>query len=185
MCRIVALVVLSIVALGATAGCVRTHPGRVDSFFVEPVASENLRSLRAVVLLSDRDVPEVLEVGYPEVYRITGIKRVVREVFLTTLGPAFSSLEFAHGAPPPEYDVLLKPRVAVEVVSRLSNKWRVSVAVAAYDRNEELMTEATAVGEHEFALLPDWSPAFRFAFRKACQDVLPEVAASLDRRFDR
>jgi hypothetical protein len=183
MSRMPLLCSLLVLVVGVATSCVRTHPGRVDSVFVAPVPSTNLADLRAVAVLADELVPDVVEEGYPEVYRVTGLQRAIREALAMSIGPAFASLEFAAEDPVDGYDVLLRPRVDLKVIAIYSNKWRVQLTVTATDEEGNLITESTALGEQGFFFLPDWSPAFRFALRIACQEVIAELAESLDRHF--
>jgi hypothetical protein len=176
---------LSIVAVGFTAACqLPVTESHVDSFFVAPVVTDNLADVRAVVVLTDENVPPVVDRYFHlDKYRTTGIQKSVREALAMSLGAAFESLEFAEQAPIDGYDVLLQPRVDIEKTGLWINEWHVRVTVVARDRDGNLVSETTAVGTHGYVFLPESPPAFRFALRSACQQSIPEVALSLERHF--
>lgn len=108
------LCLISIVAMGFVSGCSwwPLTVDRIDSFFVAPVVGENLSGIRAVAVLTETDVPQVIDRWFRgDHHRITGTQRAVREALVMSLGAAFESLEFAASDPADGYDVLLKPRV--------------------------------------------------------------------------
>jgi len=179
------LCLLSIVAVGFAPGCrLPITVGHIDSFFVAPAASDNLADVRAVVVLTDENVPQVIERYYGlDKYRTTGIQKAVRDAIAMSLGAAFETLEFAAQAPPDGYDVLLQPRIDLAKSGWWMNEWQIRLTLIAKDRDGNLVTEATAFGTHEYFFLPDSSPAIRFALRSACQELMPEVAVSLERHF--
>jgi hypothetical protein len=176
---------LSIAAVAFSAACqLPVTEGHIDSFFVAPVVTDNLADVRAVVVLTDENVPPVIDRSFQlDKYRTTGIQKSVREALAMSLGAAFETLDFAEQPPTDGYDVLLQPRVHVENKGFWIHEWHIRVTLIAKDREGNFLTEATAVGTHGYFFLPDSPPAFRFALRSACQQSLPEVALSLERHF--
>jgi hypothetical protein len=185
MSRISLFCLTLIVAAGFASGC--SWPitvDRIDSFYVAPVVGESLAGLRAVAVLTEADVPEVIDRWIRgDHYRITGTQRAVREALVMSLGAAFESLEFAANDPAGGYDVLLKPSVDLKKTGWWGNTWHIQMTLAAKDRDGNLITEVTALGKHGFFFLPNSGNAFRFALRRACQEAIAEVAVSLKSHF--
>jgi hypothetical protein len=148
------------------------------------VARESLGDLRAVAILTETDVPQVVDRWFGlDKYRITGTQRAVREALAMSLGTTFETLEFVAAVPDSGYDILLRPQVDLEKTGWWGAEWKVRMTVTAKDPDGNLIAEATALGKHGYFFLPDSRPAFRYALREACQSVMDEVSVSLERHF--
>jgi len=185
MSRMSLLCLISIVTMGFVSGC--SWPitvDRIDSFFVAPVVGESLSGIRAVAVLTETDVPQVIDRWFRgDHYRITGTQRAVREALIMSLGAALESLEFTASDPADGYDVLLQPRIDLKKTGWLGNEWHIRMTVIATGRDGNPIAEVTALGKHGYFFLPSSGNAFRFALRRACQEAIAEVAVSLKSHF--
>jgi hypothetical protein len=170
-------------------GCaeLRTHAGQADAFFVPSVRTDHLSDKRVAVVLSDAAVPEVIESGWIDIWMLTGNRRVVREALLMSLAPAVDVLEFTAEEPAGGYEILLRPQLEVSVRQPLLSRTYVEVrlGIRAEASDGKSIGESEAVTRQKFQMPGNWPRAYRFALRRASQEVIPSVAQELDQHFAR